>query len=111
MAGVGAGAARGRHRGQVADLSPRLDERSRRLWLGTEARHLGYGGIRFVAAATGAAIETVRGGVADLGKDPDDQQQAIAGSVIHRCFPPLGARGGPRRPVCGRIPPARDPQR
>ena len=42
-------------------------------------------------------------------------QQAIAGLVIHRCFPPLGAggglRGGPRRPVCGRIPPARDPQR
>ena len=28
---------------------------SRRLRLGTEARHLGYGGIRFVAAATGAA--------------------------------------------------------
>ena len=30
-------------------------------------------------------------------------------------FPPLvagsGPRGGPRRPVCGRTPPARDPQR
>jgi hypothetical protein len=55
-----------------ADLSPRLDERSRRLWLGAEARHLGYGGIKFVAQATGAAIETVRGGQADLEKDPGD---------------------------------------
>ena len=55
-----------------ADLSPRLDERSRRLWLGSEARHLGYGGIKFVAAAAGAAIETVRGGLAELGKDPGE---------------------------------------
>ncbi|MGH3225714.1 MAG: ISAzo13 family transposase [Streptosporangiaceae bacterium] len=60
--------------GKWADLSPRLDERSRRLWLGTEAKHLGYGGIKFVATATGAAIETVRGGQADLGRDPEGQE-------------------------------------
>jgi hypothetical protein len=62
--------------GKWAGLSPRLDERSRRLWLGAEARQLGYGGIKFVALATGAAIETVRGGVADLEKDPEGQQDA-----------------------------------
>ncbi|MGH3166814.1 MAG: hypothetical protein ACRDN0_13120, partial [Trebonia sp.] len=55
--------------GKWADLSPRLDERSRRLWLGAEARQLRYGGIKFVALATGAAIETVRGGAADLAED------------------------------------------
>ncbi|MGH7734464.1 MAG: hypothetical protein ACREOE_12380, partial [Gemmatimonadales bacterium] len=57
--------------GKWADASPRLDERARRIWLGTEARQLGYGGIKFVAEAAGAAIETVRSGLADLGKNPE----------------------------------------
>ena len=56
--------------GKWADLSPHLDERSRRLWLAAEARRLGYGGIKFVASATGAAIETVRAGLKDLAGDP-----------------------------------------
>jgi hypothetical protein len=59
--------------GRWADASPHLDERSRRVWLGAEARQLGYGGIKFVAEATGAAIETVRSGIADLGKDPQER--------------------------------------
>jgi hypothetical protein len=67
--------------GKWADLSPRLDERSRRLWLGAEARHLGYGGIKFVAQATGAAIETVRGGQADLAEDPEGQERGGARRV------------------------------
>ena len=67
--------ARGRDRGQVGEASPRLDERARRIWLGAEADELGYGGIKFVAQATGAAIETVRSGIADLGKDPQEQQE------------------------------------
>ena len=58
--------------GKWADASPHLDERARRVWLGTEARHLGHGGTRFVARATGAAIETVRSGIADLGKNPGE---------------------------------------
>jgi hypothetical protein len=37
------------------DLRDHLDERSRRLWLGAEARSLGYGGIGFVAAVTKVA--------------------------------------------------------
>jgi len=60
--------------GKWADASPHLDERARRIWLGTEARQLGHGGIKFVARATGAAIETVRSGIADLGKDPGEQR-------------------------------------
>ena len=58
--------------GKWADASPHLGERARRIWLGTEAGQLGYGGIRFVAEATGAAIATVRSGIADLGKDPEE---------------------------------------
>ena len=61
--------------GKWAKASPRLDERARRIWLGAEADELGYGGIKFVAQATGAAIETVRSGIADLGKDPQEQQE------------------------------------
>jgi hypothetical protein len=59
--------------GRWADASPHLDERARRIWLGAEARQLGYGGIKFVAQAAGAAIETVRSGISVLGKDPEDQ--------------------------------------
>ncbi len=62
--------------GKWADASPHLNERARRIWLGTEAKQLGHGGIKFVAEATGAAIETVRSGIADLGKDPGEQEDA-----------------------------------
>ncbi|MGH3260350.1 MAG: ISAzo13 family transposase [Streptosporangiaceae bacterium] len=65
--------------GKWADASPHLDERARRIWLGTEARQLGYGGIKFVAEAAGAAIETVRSGIADLGKDPEEGRVRRAG--------------------------------
>ena len=59
--------------GKWARVSPRMDEQARRVWLGAEAGQLGYGGVKFVAEATGAAIETVRSGIADLGKDPGEQ--------------------------------------
>ena len=36
-----------------------MDERARRLWAGTEAEAIGYGGIAAVARATGLAISTV----------------------------------------------------
>ncbi len=39
-----------------------MDERARRLWAGTEAGALGYGGVAAVARATGMAISTVRKG-------------------------------------------------
>jgi hypothetical protein len=51
-----------------------MDERSRRLWAGTEADVLGYGGVAAVARATGLAISTVRKGrdEARAGARPDD---------------------------------------
>jgi transposase len=53
-------------------LSPHLNERQRRLLLGTEARLLGHGGVRAVAQAAGVSENTVRRGVFELeeGQDP-----------------------------------------
>ena len=53
-------------------ILPHLDERQRRLYLGSEARALGHGGIRLVAAAAGAREATVSAGAAELeaGEEP-----------------------------------------
>ena len=50
----------------LAEVAPVLDERARRLLLGAGARRLGRGGITLMAAATGAAKDTVSRGVAEL---------------------------------------------
>lgn len=47
-------------------LSPELTEKSRRLWAGTEAMELGYGGISAVSRATGLSHHTIRKGVKNL---------------------------------------------
>src|SRR5271170_479331 len=53
-------------------LLPHLDERQRRLYLGSEARALGHGGIRLVARAAGVREATVAQGAAevDCGEEP-----------------------------------------
>ena len=43
-------------------LKPTMNERAQRLWAGTEAGAMGYGGVAAVARATGLAISTVRKG-------------------------------------------------
>jgi Rhodopirellula transposase DDE domain len=43
-------------------LRATMDERARRLWAGTEADVVGWGGVAAVARATGMAISTVRKG-------------------------------------------------
>jgi len=43
-------------------LKATMDERARRLWAGTEADAIGWGGVAAVARATGMAISTVRKG-------------------------------------------------
>jgi hypothetical protein len=47
-------------------ILPHLDERQRRLYLASEARSLGHGGIRAVARAAGVREATVSAGVAEL---------------------------------------------
>ena len=47
-------------------LLPHLDERQQRLYLGSEARALGHGGIAAVAGAAGVSRQTVAAGVEEL---------------------------------------------
>jgi hypothetical protein len=54
---------------RLAGLLPRLNERDRRLALGTEARSWGYGGITAVHRATGASRSTIRRGLTELDSD------------------------------------------
>jgi hypothetical protein len=58
---------------KFAVMRPFLDERGWRVYLGTEANALGYGGIAAVARASGASQATVAAGAADAA-DP----QALA---------------------------------
>lgn len=55
-------------------LVPTMDERARRLWAGTEAGAIGYGGVATVARATGMAISTIRKGRDEVraGARPED---------------------------------------
>ena len=50
---------------KFAVMLPLLDERQRRVYLGSEARDLGRGGIAAVARASGASEATVSAGVAE----------------------------------------------
>src|SRR6185436_20205379 len=50
----------------LAEAAPILDERQRRVLMGAGARQLGRGGIKLIAAATGAATDTVGRGAAEL---------------------------------------------
>jgi hypothetical protein len=47
-------------------IKPHLTERQRRLWLGSEARELGSGGVRIVADAVSVSPDTVRRGRTEL---------------------------------------------
>lgn len=47
-------------------MAPLLNERARRFWAATEARAMGYGGVKAVARATGMSVNTIRKGLAEL---------------------------------------------
>jgi hypothetical protein len=51
---------------RFAAISPHLNERQRRLWVGAEARVLGHGGVSLVARATGVSRPTVYKALAEL---------------------------------------------
>jgi hypothetical protein len=71
---------------KFGSIFPHLDERQRRLLLGAEARVLGHGGIRLVAAAAGVREATVSLGASELESGAE----------------PLGRarrRGGGRKPL------------
>src|SRR5690242_16779348 len=66
---------------KFGSIFPHLDERQRRLLAGAEARVLGHGGIRLVAAAAGLAEATVSAGARQLesGEDPLDRARRPGG--------------------------------
>src|SRR5215469_4570687 len=53
-------------RAKFSALLPHLDERQQRLYLGSEARALGHGGVAAVARASGVSRVTVAAGAAEL---------------------------------------------
>jgi len=53
-------------RAKFITIDPVLNERSRRLWVATEARAIGRGGPGIVAQATGVSISTIRRGLREL---------------------------------------------
>src|SRR5450755_814347 len=63
---------------RLAEIRPFLDERAWRLLLGAEARAIGYGGKKLVAAAAKAKADTVSRGVHELeaGAEPGGRVRA-----------------------------------
>ena len=74
-------------RSRFVSLSPHLDERARRLFVASEARAGGYGGIAAVSRATGVAASTIGRGLRELA--------AAAGLAAERVRRP----GGGRKPL------------
>ena len=66
---------------KFAALLPHLDERQQRLYLGSEARSLGHGGVAAVARAAGVSRPTVTAGVAELeaGEQPLGRARRVGG--------------------------------
>jgi hypothetical protein len=68
-----------------AEVKTVLDERQRRLVLGSAARRLGRGGIRKVAAAVGVDPETVSRGAKEVAAGPvADGRVRATGAGVRR---------------------------
>lgn len=100
-------------RAKFQALKPALNERSRRIWVATEARALGYGGIATVSRATGLCDKTIRAGLAELKSGVEetkrvrkpgagrprnvDKQPALAAALLTLIDPIV--RGDPESPL------------
>jgi transposase len=74
------------------ELGPALDERARRLWVATEAKALGHGGIAIVVEGTGISRSTVSRGIRELEAD-----QTVEPGRVRRA-------GGGRKPTIEKDP-------
>jgi hypothetical protein len=79
-------------RAKFSALLPHLDERQQRLYLGSEARALGHGGVAAVARAAGVSRVTVSAGASEL--EPGRSRRAGRGG-------PAGAASGPPMRIGG----------
>lgn len=101
-------------RRKYRDLSPSLNERQKRLWAGSEAIALGYGGIKIVTQATGLAINTVTKGISEISNketlDPSRVRRSGGGRKAKAVLVPdlakvleelveSGTRGDPESPI------------
>jgi hypothetical protein len=77
---------------KFAVMRPFLDERGWRVYLGTEARALGYGGIAAVARASGASETTVKAGA----------EEAAGAEALAALPPGRSRRAGAGRPEAGK---------
>lgn len=82
-----------RIRRKYAPLRGALDERSRRLWAGTEAMELGWGGITILGKATGMSATTIRAGIAEVRLRSKSRKRAIS------VTPRIRRAGGGRKPI------------
>ena len=77
---------------KFAVMRPFLDERGWRVYLGTEANALGYGGIAAVARASGASETTVKAGA----------EEAADAEALAALPPGRSRRAGAGRPEAGK---------
>jgi hypothetical protein len=77
---------------KFAVMRPFLDERGWRVYLGTEANALGYGGIAAVARASGASETTVKAGA----------EEAAGAGALAALPPGRSRRAGAGRPKAGK---------
>ncbi|MEG4076373.1 ISAzo13 family transposase [Microcoleus sp. Pol14C2] len=63
-------------RDKYQQISPYLNEQTRRIWAATEALGLGYGGITSVSEATGLSHNTIRSGLGELAGSSDSRVPA-----------------------------------
>jgi hypothetical protein len=77
--------------GRLAEIRPHLDERQWRLLLGAEARAIGRGGVKLVAAAVGASADTVSRGARELaaGIEPRVRRKGAGRTAVEDADPGL----------------------
>ena len=68
----------GRMAARLSEIRPFLDERAWRLLLGAEARAIGHGGMKLVAAAAKAKADTVSRGAREF-RTPDIASKSVHG--------------------------------
>ncbi len=62
---------------RINGILPFLNERQKRLFLGVEAKSIGYGGISKIAKLTGVSRPTIHHGISDLENETKDVGERV----------------------------------
>jgi hypothetical protein len=90
-------------RDKYEKLLPYLNEKTRRIWAGIEAKSLGWGGVTQVALATGLSRTTIQKGIRSL------EEESRSGKTANN-NPRIRAPGGGRKLLEVRMHDFVDPQ-